>query len=219
MGLEPKTAGHTVWSDYAKSNSYAPQEEAHKQDFVNEFVRRGKLSQVWDLGCNSGDYAVVALKAGAEYVVGFDADHGALDLAFRRSQEERLRFLPLFLDIANPPPSQGWAQQERYGLRERTSADGVIALALIHHISIGGNVPLGDAVAWLVGLGSRGVIEFVPKEDPMVQELLRFREDIFPNYTLETFLGELRKLASVERTEPSSSTGRLLVEFSRKPQV
>ena len=219
MGLEAKKTERTVWSDYAKSNSYALQEEIFKHDFVDDFVRRRKLSQVWDLGCNSGEYAAVALKAGADYVVGFDADHGALDLAFRRAQEEGLRFLPLYLDIANPPPSQGWAQQERYGLRERASADGMIALALIHHISIGGNVPLGDAVAWLVGLGPRGVIEFVPKEDPMVQELLRFREDIFPNYTLENFLGELRKHASVDRTEPSSSTGRLLVEFSRKPQA
>ncbi len=53
----------------------------------------------------------------------------------------------------------------------------------------------------------------------MVQELLRFREDIFPNYTLENFLRKLQTLASVERTEPSSSTGRLLVEYSRKPQA
>ena len=217
LGLDPKRVGRTVWSDYATSNSYAPQEEARKLDFVKHFVKTRKLSQVWDLGCNSGAYAAAALEAGADYVLGFDADHGALDLAFRRAPEDGLRFLPLFLDLANPPPSQGWAQQERYGLRERRSADGVIALALIHHITIGGNVPLGDAVAWLVGLGPTGIIEFVPKEDPMVQELLRFREDIFPNYSLETFLAELRKIASVDRTETSSSTGRLLVEYTRKP--
>ena len=217
-GLEPKNRGPTVWSDYTKSNSYAPQEEALKQEFVADFVRHRKPLQVWDLGCNSGAYAAVCLKAGADYIVGFDSDHGALDLAFRRAQEEQLRFLPLFLDIANPSPSQGWAQRERYGLRERASADGVIALALIHHMSIGGNVPLAGAVGWLVGLAPRGVIEFVPKKDPMVQELLRFREDVFPNYTQENFLRELQTLASVERRETSSSTGRLLVEFLRSPQ-
>ncbi len=217
-GLEPKNAGPTEWSDYAKANSYAPQEEALKQEFVADFVRREKPRQVWDLGCNSGEYAAVCLEAGADYVVGFDSDHGALDLAFSRAREEQLRFLPLFLDIANPPPSQGWAQRERYGLQERAGADGVIALALIHHMSIGRNVPLAEAVAWLVGLAPRGVIEFVPRNDPMVQELLRFREDIFPKYTEENFLQELQALASIERRQTSSSTGRLLVEFLRHPR-
>ena len=51
----------------------------------------------------------------------------------------------------------------------------------------------------------------------MVQELLRFREDVFPNYIEENFLQELQRLASVERRQTSSSTGRLLVEFSRSP--
>ena len=199
-------------------NNAAPQEEALKHEFVADFVRREKPFQVWDLGCNSGTYAAVSLEAGADHVVGFDSDQGALDLAFRWAREEQLRFLPLFLDIANLPPSQGWAQRERYGLQERAGADGVIALALIHHMSIGRNIPLAEAVAWLVGLAPRGVIEFVPRNDPMVQELLRFREDVFPNYTQENFLRELQTLASVERSQTSSSTGRLLVEFSRNPR-
>ena len=94
----------------------------------------------------------------------------------------------------------------------------MIALALIHHMSIGRNVPLAEAVAWLVGLAPRGVIEFVPRKDPMFQELLRFREDVFPNYTQENFLRELQTLASIKRSQTSSSTGRLLVEFSRNPR-
>ena len=85
-GLEPKIAGPTEWSNYAKANSYAPQEEVLKQEFVADFVRREKPRQVWDLGCNSGEYAAVCLEAGADYVVGFDSDHGALDLAFRRAR-------------------------------------------------------------------------------------------------------------------------------------
>jgi hypothetical protein len=32
-----------------------------------------------------------------------------------------------------------------------------------------------------------GVIEFVPKQDPMVMELLRFWKDIFPDYTKRNF--------------------------------
>jgi len=213
--LQPADAAPTAWQDYAKSHSYRPEEVVRKRRFVAEFAGQGRLRQVWDIGCNTGDYAVSALEGGAEYVIGFDYDQGALELAFARAQEDRLRFLPLFLDVANPPPSQGWAQRERQGLQERACADGLIALALIHHLAIARNVPLPQAVQWLVGLAPRGVIEFVPKEDPMVQELLKLRRDIFPDYTQENFLACVRSLARVERTESSSSTGRLLVQFSR----
>jgi len=38
----------------------------------------------------------------------------------------------------------------------------------------------GSNCKWLI-------IEFVPKSDPKVKELLRFREDIFPNYDINNF--------------------------------
>ena len=149
---------------------------------------------------------------------GITADEIRKLLPVQRKLSRRILTHVILRDSLQKTTSQGWAQRERYGLRERASADGVIALALIHHMSIGGNVPLAAAVAWLVGLAPRGVIEFVPKKDPMFQELLRFREAVFPNYTQENFLRELQTLASVERRETSSSTGRLLVEFLRSPQ-
>ena len=214
--LEPAKTGATVWRDYASANSYDDDEAARKKEFVADFVRRRRPAQIWDLGCNTGDYSAAALEAGAESAIGFDFDQGALELAFSRAQQQNLAFLPLYLDISNPPPSQGWAQNERQGLNERAkSADGLIALALIHHLSIARNVPLPDAIDWLLGLAPHGVIEFVPKEDPMVQELLRFRDDIFPDYTVDHFLQHLGRSASIERQAPSSSTGRLLVEYSR----
>ncbi len=213
--LRPAHTGATVWRDYASSHSYEPDEVIARQKFVTGFVRRNRLHQIWDIGCNTGDYSVAALKGGAEYAVGFDFDQGALELAFARATEDRLNFTLLFLDIANPTPSQGWAQRERHGLRGRATADGVIALALIHHLSIARNVPLPQAVNWIIGLAPHGVLEFVPKQDPMIQELLQLRQDIFPEYTQDNFLACVRSLAKIERSVTSSSTGRLLVEFSR----
>lgn len=212
--LRPADTGVTVWRDYARSHSYKPDEVIAKRKFVTEFVRKKNLRQIWDIGCNTGDYSVAALEGGAECVVGFDSDQGALELAFARATEGRLNFQPLFLDIANPSPFQGWAQRERYGLQERANADGIIALALIHHLAIARNVPLPDAVRWLVGLAPHGVIEFVPKEDPMVRELLRLREDIFPQYTQDNFLACVKSLANIDQTATITSTARLLVEFS-----
>lgn len=213
--LEPADTGKTVWQDYANTNSYNSDEAAEKRAFIGKFAAATKPAVLWDMGCNTGDYADAALKAGAGYCVGFDADHGALERAFSRAGRDELNFLPLLLDGANPSPSQGWNQRERGGLSARAKADGIIALAFVHHIAIGCNVPLDDVVSWLIGLAPQGAIEFVPKQDPMVQELLALREDIFPDYTEETFLASVRKRAEIVEEKTVTGSGRKLVWFRR----
>jgi hypothetical protein len=55
------------------------------------------------------------------------------------------------------------------------------------------------------------VVEFVPKEDPMLETMLKLREDIFPDYTLERFLDCLGTHAKVGRIE--AVNGRQLIWF------
>ncbi len=214
--LEPAERDKSLWHDYAQSHGYSDQEVEAKTAFVSGFVTETKPAMVWDVGCNTGHYAQAALAAGAGYVVGFDADQGALELAFARAKAERLDFQPLYLDATDPTPRQGWAQGERYGLGDRADAEAVLALALVHHLAIGHNVPLASVVDWLVGLAPTGIVEFVPKTDPMIQELLKLREDIFPDYDEESFLAHLRRHARIVRTETVSATGRLLLRYERK---
>ncbi len=214
--LEPADTGKTVWGDYARNHSYTDDEVAAKKAFVAEAVRGFQPETLWDIGCNTGDYSKVALEAGARRVIGFDFDQRALELAYARAVDEKLDFLPLFLDAANPSPDQGWAQAERKGLAARRNADAIIALAVIHHLAIGRNVPLSEVVDWLVDMAPTGVIEFVPKQDPMVQALLRLREDIFPDYTEAAFLAHLRERAEVVDSRTVSASGRLLVAYRRQ---
>ena len=42
---------------------------------------------------------------------------------------------------------------------------------------IGRNIPLDDFVAWLAQFGAEVVLEFVGRDDPMVERLLRNRRD------------------------------------------
>ena len=90
-----------------------------------------------------------------------------------------------------------------------------MALAFVHHLAISRNVPLAEVVSWIAGLAPRGVIEFVPKTDPMVQRLLALRADIFEEYAEEAFLAALGSHARVERTARVTETGRLLAWFDR----
>lgn len=170
-----------------------------------------------DLGCNSGLYSETALRAGARYVVGFDSDHGALNRAVQRSVRGDLKFLPLLMDACNPSPSQGWNQRERAGLSARSKPDAVLALAIEHHIAIGRNVPLPMLLDWMTGLADRGVVEFVPKDDPTVQRMLSIRQDIFDQYSQAEFESQLGARATIEKREVVSSSGRTLYVYEKRP--
>ena len=153
--------------------------------------------------------------AGAESVIGFDFDQKTLERAFARATSENLHFLPLFLDAANPSPDQGWKQQERQGLDRRAQADAILALAFEHHLAIGRNIPLTEVVAWLTGLAPRGVIEFVPKADQTVQQMLVLREDIFSDYSQDVFTTALEGKAKIIKSLRLPQSERSLFWYDR----
>jgi ribosomal protein L11 methylase PrmA len=205
----------TVWGEYSCKNSYGDAEADAKHRFVRKMASTAKPGLIFDLGCNTGDYSLAALEAGAKYAVGFDFDFGALELAVRRSDSENLPFLPLWLDATNPSPDQGWGQKERRGFGERVRGDGVLALAFIHHLAIARNIPLPMVLDWIMSIAPVGVLEFPPKSDPMVQRLLSNRDDIFPDYDEQHFLSLVEQRASIIGREHLSPGGRLLICYDR----
>ncbi|MGE0553668.1 MAG: class I SAM-dependent methyltransferase [Gemmatimonadales bacterium] len=214
-GLEPPGSQVTPWQDYERSASYSPEERERKHQFVGELVAAVSPLLVWDIGCNAGEYSEVALAHGAEMVIGFEPDAGAQNAAYRRARERSLSFLPLAVDVANPSPSMGWRERERDGLAGRGRPDLILALALIHHLILGRNLPMAEVVRWLASLAPHGVIEFVPKTDPMAARLLAMKPDIAPEYSLEGFEAALRRCADVIGREQVTATGRVLFAFGR----
>lgn len=215
--LKAKPTG-SRWADYAGNNVYGAEDGRRKLGFVAEAVRQVQPRQLWDLGCNTGDAAVTALEAGAGLVIGFDSDADAIDAAFARAFAERRAFLPLMMDMANPSPDSGWRQRERAGLEARRSADMVVALAFLHHLVIGRNIPLPQAVGWLLDLAPAGVLEFVPMTDPMVESMLGWRDrSQFAAWTIDEVLRLLGERAEVLRAEVLPGCGRHLVFYRARP--
>ena len=106
------------------------------------------------------------------------------------------------MDLADPSPDLGWRLAERPGLAARGRPDLVLALALVHHMTIGANVPVPDFVDWLAGHGAAVVVEFPTRDDEMVQRLLgRKREGAHPDYTLDRFEAALGARFDVARRE------------------
>lgn len=178
----------TAWSDYYDGDSYSETGFAHKKALCAQYLEEVSPRMVWDLGANAGDFSQIAAEKGAE-TVSWDYDYGAVQIHYEQlKQSGRQHILPLILDLTNPSPAIGWANQERNSLIQRAEGvDMVMALALIHHIVIGNNVPMSRFAEFLHQLAPHVIVEFVPKADPKVQTLLASRLDIFDSYHEDGF--------------------------------
>jgi len=211
--------GGTEWSDYTGDNNYSAEAARSKRDLVAGMLRGRGACTVWDLGANTGEYSRAALAA-AEHVVAFDLDPAAVERNYRRVRAERERaILPLRMDLTNPSPALGWAHRERLSLEQRGPADALLALALVHHLAIGHNLPLERIAAFLARLGRTLVIEFVPKSDSQVQRMLRSRPDIFPRYTREGFEAGFRTSFHIDSVTPVSGSERLMYLMTARPSA
>ncbi len=204
------------WLLYSEEHSYSEEEEQRKRNLVQDNLRKIGGTKLLDIGCNTGTYSFLAAKR-TDCVIALDGDPACVDTVYREARGGgNTRVVPLVTDLLNPSPPLGWALTERKSLFERVKSDAFLALAVIHHICIGGNVPIQYFADTLSGLGNGGVVEWVEKSDPMVQRLLRNRVDIFEEYCWETFLSSMTQYFDLRDVEPCVSNARKLCLFTRK---
>ena len=202
--------GRSEWADYERTHAYADETTRAKETAVSRWLAALRPRLVWDLGGNVGRFARIAASHGA-YAACFDIDPAVVDAAYRALRAEKRRdVLALLLDLANPSPGLGWDGRERDSLQARGPADAVLALALVHHLAIGRNVPLPCVARWLARLAPAAIVEFVPKDDPQTRRLLRSRRDVFPNYTADGFEAAFGAAFRLEAREPLAGSGRVL---------
>jgi len=200
----------STWSDYLKCGHYEAADAEQKRQFVRDVVATRPWNMTWDIGCNVGVFSRIAAERSAS-VVAMDADHLAVDKLYRALKAEHVpNILPLVVNVTDPSPNLGWRNLERKRINERGRPDLVLALALIHHVVIGGNIPLAEFVQWLRDLGGELVIEFVTRQDPMVATLLRNKDDHYTDYTEESFERELSARFKIARRQPLGSGTRIM---------
>ena len=208
----------TSWLDYYETSTYSSESLETKGRIVETFLSeiRPPPRSAWDLGANTGRFSRIPAKWGV-LTVAMDADPACVEHNFRHMRKDgEKNLLPLVVDLANPSPAQGWANQERLSLTERGPADVILALALIHHLAIGNNLPFKNIAGWLRHLCDWLIIEFVPKTDPQVSRLLASRKDVFPEYHSRGFEAAFEESFIILGRVPIASTGRTLYRMRAK---
>ena len=214
-GLRLEPGSH--WLSYTRQTSYTEAAAGSKHEIVERMLAAAGGTVVWDLGANVGTYSDLAAGSGRQ-VIAFDQDPSVVELHWRNlSADARASVLPLVMDLTNPSPALGWAHQERRSLLQRGPADVALALALVHHLVIGNNVPLPRVADLMAQVGRRLVIEFVPREDPMVQQLLASRRDIFTDYAIEAFRAAFGERFTTLDEAPVTDSLRTLFLMERRP--
>lgn len=204
------------WGDYYSKINYDEQGFTEKKHLIRDWVQELQAKSLIDIGGNDGTFARTVIDIVPELLVS-DIDSNAVDQNYRQSElNKEQNMLAFVCDVLQPSPGIGFNNEERDSLLKRLkdySPDVTMALALIHHITLSGNVPFEKSAAFFSSFSKTLIIEFPMREDSWVQSLLlRKREFInhFDFYNIEEFEKSYSKFFSIVKKKQISGSHRIL---------
>src|SRR5690606_25289044 len=97
----------------------------------------------------------------------------------------------------------------------RAKFDLALALALLHHLAIGKNIPFRMIAEFFSQTAPNLIIEFIPKTDEKIKLMLSEKEDIYSEYSEEEFEKAVGRHYSIKKKEEIGNSGRILYLLSR----
>lgn len=204
----------SAWTLY-DSCSYSVPAFASKCVVVKDMLEEIPIAldnRLCDIGANTGVFSDMASDMGYE-VIAIDNDHDCIE--FLKGSSPGI--LGLTVDLLNPTPAIGWGNTERKSFLDRLDVDTIVALALVHHICIGNNIPLSKLAELLAGHCNHLVIEFVPLDDPKADILATNKT--FPPYSRGIFESEFGKRFEIVAQKDIEDSCRSVYLMSSKPSV
>ena len=206
----------TTWSNYYDDTILSREYLLEKEKIVLEFCGQTGAKTVLDLGANDGHFSKKLAALGMT-VTATDTDSRCINkLYLDTTRNNALNILPLVVDVANPSPAIGFNNRERAAFHERIQTELVLALALIHHLVIGRNIPLQALAGYFHRIAPQLIIEFVPKTDEKVKQMLRSRQDIFVDYDQEHFESIFASYFTIADQIKIPGTDRILYRMIKK---
>jgi hypothetical protein len=210
------------WGNYYEKTNYTNESFKTKSELINTWVSGLKLDRVLDIGGNDGTF-VRKITNKFELALVADIDNNAVDSNYQQliANKEK-NILPLVIDVLNPSPSIGFNNQERASFLERMrsfSPDLTLALALIHHLTLSGNVPFDMSAQFFASFSKYLIIEFPKREDSWVQRLLNTKGEFkshFDFYTGENFEKAYKDYFSLLEKVQIPNSERVMYLFNKR---
>lgn len=205
----------TTWNNYYNETILSENYLSEKKKLVSAILANESYNSVLDLGANEGEFSLLCREDAQ--VIATDFDSACIDSLYNRLKKEKRRnILPLVLDLTYPSPAMGWMNNERKAFFDRTKADVCMALALIHHLAIAKNISFQQLASFFSSICNTLVIEFVPKDDPKVQNMLQWRKDIFEDYTIEQFEKSFADFFLLDQKITVKNSRRILLTLRKR---
>lgn len=197
-----------TWSNYYEEASQRGDYVEAKKQIIGNWLNRLQARTVLDAGANIGEFSKLA-SSSSSYIISIDSDHSSVNKLYNNSKQTGHSFIhPLVVDLAAPSPAIGVNNKERHSFLERTNVDLVLALALIHHLALGKNIPFEKIAELFSSMGEYLVIEFVPNDDEKVKLMTLHKQEVCVNYTEDNFIESFARFFSVVEKQEVGSSGR-----------
>ena len=218
QGLAPRTPrSRSKWSDYeTERDHYSAAGLDAKRSFVRQTLADPAISSVLDLGCNTGEFSLLAESLGKQ-VVAADYDEQSLETLLQRLRNGDSRIQPMLLDVGRPTPAVGWMNEEVPGIITRIAGrfDCIMMLGLIHHLLVSERATLAGVVQLLESLAARRVIvEWVERHDRRFQQIAGLNSNLYEGLSRESFELAVQRVFNIERCQPLPGGTRTLYECS-----
>jgi hypothetical protein len=215
-GFRGRRSG-TIWSDYYDATILSHRYLTEKEKLFRQMLEGISFETALDAGTNDGHFAKILAEKGAS-VIAIDNDSASINRLYDAVKKNSLaNILPLQVDVTQPSPALGYRNKERSAFFDRVHAELVTALALIHHLVLGKNIPLTSLGEFFAEItGKYLLIEFVPPDDPKVIELSKSRTALHP-YDIETFEQSFgKKFTTLEKLQvPGTERILYLMELNK----
>lgn len=207
----------TAWSDYYDNTILSQQYLQEKEKLFREMVQDLEYQTALDAGTNDGHFAKILAERTEKNIVALDSDAASINRLYRHIKINNItNILPLQMDLTQPSPALGFRNRERTAFFDRIHPDLVTALALVHHLVYGKNIPLASLAAFFAEItGKYLLIEFVPPNDPKVTAISKNRTAIH-RYDSRTFEESFGAWFGILKKETVPGTERVLYLMEKR---
>lgn len=200
------------WGNYYDKTNYTNTAFETKLALINQWILGLKPKTIIDIGGNDGTF-IRRIAHQFHLALVCDIDNNAVDDNYQQLKTNKeTNMLPLVLDVLNPSASIGFNNKERISFLNRIQSfapDVTMALALIHHLTLSGNVPFDMSAQFFASFSKYLIIEFPKREDSWVQRLLHTKGEFkshFDFYNIENFESTFTKQFKIlEKVEVKDS--------------